>query len=175
MRILTTVVLLGFLATVMSCGEAGVGFNIGKEIAVDLPEFVLPQFTPAGTSVSEEGTYDLSEVTGDVVNDVEIVEVTYEISGVDANEQVNLTGSQLEIRTKDDSVIGTVPLAGSGSTLQNTSSPQPTNFNYDILADALVNGSSVITKVTFEVGENLTNEVSFDFTLNFDVVAKIRE
>ena len=101
MRILSTVFILGALLVLASCGDAPVGFNIAKEVPLDIPVELegindpkLPQtglINPPAYAPDPQ-TFNLSDVTSDTGDNIEVVinGLAYEITGVDNTEDFQM-------------------------------------------------------------------------------------
>ncbi|WP_258103701.1 hypothetical protein [Marinoscillum sp. MHG1-6] len=183
MRILTTVLSLCILLGLMSCGEEGVGFNIGKEIPVEFPvqlsgindpKLPFVNVNPPAYTVSD--TYNLSEVTGDAAESVVLKKISYEVSNVDAGEAYQMDEVSVTIRDQTTaSDIGTFfiflnePLANKSYTQIDS-----TAISYTALEQALLEEHTLEVSSTFDFQE-LGGSVDFDFTFYFDVIAKVRD
>lgn len=177
MRILTTVVCLCFLATMFGCGEAGVGFNIGKEVPVDIPvdlpigDPLLGSLGGDPAPISQSDNYNISEVTGDSFDEILVQGVYYSLSDVGSSEQVDLDAITIQLSGSNGS-IGSIDITT--PTLQDISKTTA-NFDHAALTTAIQSGNDVISEVTFDFGEYPSEDLNFTFTFYFDVVAKIRE
>lgn len=169
---------------VFSCGEAGLGFNIGKEfpltIPVDLGYFPsIPVADPPEFTVND--SYDLDKVDAfsddlDNLEEVIVNKISYELSGVETNEQLTIQAMTIELFSSGNS-LGTIDITDqlTGTTLSNISKTEVSDINVQALSSVLEEGGSIGTEVTFDFGEYPPNDFDFDFTFHFDVVVKIRD
>lgn len=181
MKRLFTVAIVAF--SMYSCGEAGLGFNIGKEfplgIPFDIPSGSLPISIPGNPDgKTETESYSLSKVDAfsddlDNVEDVVIEGLAYEISGVDNGENYALDEITIELK-EGGTIIGSITLPG--SQLQNVPKTDVTSdFSLDELAQILRNKGTITSDVTFDFGEVPNDDISFNFSFYFDVVVKVRD
>ncbi|MFT4736298.1 MAG: hypothetical protein ACI8QD_000176 [Cyclobacteriaceae bacterium] len=167
-------------AMLFSCGEAGVGFNLSKNLPVTIPVsfpaagFDIANFNPpASPPISEE--YDLSDL-GEDINDIPEVlinELAFEISGISAAEEVDLDNLTIDLILSNNSRISLVPTL---SRLENQaltvilSSPNP---QLEQLASTLITDKRIAFEVIFDFAEIPTVDLEFEYNLYFDVTAKI--
>lgn len=182
MRNYISIAALAFLA--FSCGEAGVGFNIGKEFPVSIP-VDLPNGTPEliGTIPGDPPPVKRSEeysLAGAGYNDLDALDavvvngLSFEITGVDASEQFELDAIEIDLIAQSGSVIAQI----------SVTTPQLSNVTKTSIADAaglaalesaLANQEDITADVSFDFGEVPNEDVNFEFVLYFDVVAKVRD
>lgn len=179
MRNLFSIAALALLA--FSCGEAGVGFNIGKEFPLVIPVELdagatggLPGDPP---SITNTDTYSLEGAGFDDLENLEEVEVVglaFEITGVSAAESFDLDGITIELETNFGNQIALI----------NITTPQLSNVakteisdasGLNALQQALDNEQDIISNVTFDFGEIPDEDIAIEFVLYFDVVVKIRD
>lgn len=183
MRNLFSIAVLALLA--ISCGDAGVGFNIGKEFPVEIPVDIpaaelgdvnIPGINPPPVTREEE--YSLEGAGYDDLNNLEEVLVkglAYEISGVESNEQVNLDQLTITLENQFGTTIAEIDITSSQlSNVSKTSIGNAAGLN--ALKQALDNQEDIVVITTFDFAEiPSSGNIDFDFTLYFDVVAKVRD
>ncbi len=116
------------LAALISCGEAGFGFDVAAEVPVDPGEIVIP--VPAASTILDPNpftfNYDLNDVDGfaDAVDElnrqgaqVYLLGISYEISGVNDpgdtfNESVGVTTNRVDFNLSSGVVSVDLPLSG---------------------------------------------------------------
>ena len=176
----------------VNCGEEGLGFNIGKEISasipVELPFSSIPyipaelapfwqnlNFNPDGYTESTE--YDLSEMVSsddlDFLDEVIINSISYEITGLSAEEEVNLDEIRITYTNlSSNQSLGTITLL---NRLQNTPKTAAA-LNYDLISQALEQKSTIRAEFFIDFAELPSgSDINFDFNFYFDVTAKIRQ
>lgn len=178
MRNLFSIALLAILA--FSCGDAGVGFNIGKEFPVEIPveipstELGIPGVNPPAVTRSEE--YSLEGAGYDDLDNLEAVVVkglSYEITGVETKDQVKLDAMSITLKSGNGSTIATIDI--SSNQLQNVSKTSIGDAaGLAALQSALDNQEDITAITTFDFQEIPGNQIDFNFVLYFDVVVKVR-
>lgn len=174
-----------------NCGEEGLGFNVAKEVSagipVELPFSSIPyipanlapfwqnlNFDPDGYTESTE--YDLSEMVSsddlDFLDEVIINSISYEITGLSAEEEVDLDEIRITYTNlTNNQNLGTITLL---NRLQNT--PKTiASLNYDAISQALAQKSTIRAEFFIDFAELPSSDVSCDFIFYFDVTAKIRQ
>lgn len=185
----TATLFLALSLIFMSCGEEGIGFNVSKEFPVDVPIDLPIPGNPLGglIDVDPEATsfdYDLSEVGGfdDALGelndggDVVVNNLAYEITGVDADEELDLDELSISINLPSGAI--TIPLAqGTLSNLSKTDIPL-TETQKASIVDELLNNERIDADVVFDLAELPADPndrvILFDFVIYFDVTLKAR-
>ncbi len=176
-------------AFAFSCGDAGVGFNVGKEFPIaipvefsDIPEGIPDFLGKLNPPAFEESIdYSLDAVgTFDGVDNAEVVVngFAYEITGIEAaqNENIEVEAMTLVFKT-DQFTIASIDIGSqfTGNTFNNLSKRDVSNFNAAGLSELLENGGKIIGEVTFDFAEVPTQNFDFEFILYFDVLLKARD
>lgn len=184
MRNLIAITVLAFFA--FSCGEEGIGFNIGKEFPLDIP-VDLPNGTPKFVEqvpgdpgpVTFSDTYSLENVDEfsedlDQLEDIILKNLAFEISGVDASEQFELDSINITLKSEFGVTIAEIKVETPVlNNVAKTNIGDPAGL--EALAQALDRKEDIESEVSFDFGEVPNEDINFDFTLYFDVVAKIRD
>lgn len=174
-------ILLLLLGTI-ACGDAGIGFNITRKIAVDFnvsvtgndpsietdrPEFNRP-FRLTDVGAFEDVLSDLADADGVVINSI-----TYSISEVSPDEEVSLDQITLSVASVSAEQINVLGITG---TLQNT--PETTAgvsaADTETIQEILKNFKEVDNRLTFDFAEVPTSDLDFIFTLYYDVTLRVR-
>lgn len=184
MKNVFSIAILAFAA--YSCGEAGLGFNVGTEFPLTLPvegaDFPPDPFGINPPEFSESDSYSLSkdDELADQLDDIEDVVVnslSYSISGVSASEQIEVEALSIELFI-DGSSIGIIDIAGdlpASGLLSDIEKRAVSGLNLTQLSSVLNNRGEIGTEVIFDFGEFPEGEFGFDFTFYFDVTAKLRD
>lgn len=192
MKKLITIAVVAF--SVFSCGEAGLGFNIGKEFPLNMPvdfnNFTglpdVPGFNYNPQAFEVEDSYKLDKVDAfsddlDNLDEVIINKISYALSGVDPSDEIEVEEMTLEL-FKNGISLGTITItddlpgnATDGYQLSDISKNEITTLDLDELSSILKEGGEVGTKARFDFGELPPNDFAFDFTFHFDVIVKIRD
>lgn len=190
MKLFTAILSLVLLSAIVGCGDEGIGFNIGKEVSapipVDLPFSSVPyvpdqvgdywdqiNFNPDGYTETTE--YNLSEFVSeddlDALDAVLINRISYEIAGLDANEEVDLDELTISYSIKETGLdLGSISLARLENVAKTTS-----NINSAALSEALFSNQTVIAQSYIDFAALPSGDIEFEFKFYFDVVAKIRQ
>lgn len=178
MRNLFFIALIAILA--FSCGDAGIGFNIRKEFPVEFPveipssELGIPGINPP--AVTREEVYSLSEAGFDdleYLEEVVVNSLAYEITGVDAKDQIDLDAMKIELISKN-TTIAVIDITS--NQLQNvTKTTIGTASGLAALQSALDNQEDITARTTFDFAEIPANQIDFNFVLFFDVTIKVRD
>lgn len=187
-RTLFSIAVLSLFA--FSCGEAGIGFNIGKEFPVDIP--VEAEITDFGVPVGfnppalppYNATYELGDV-GDFSEDIDNVDevifnkLSYQIDNVETSEEIDIDEMRIDVILDN----------GTQLTLFNLVNDQLSNTEIteiELSADELqqlkeslegtggTNGS-ISSEIIFDFAEVPNQDLDFIFRLYFDVTVKIRD
>lgn len=188
MRTLFSIAILSLIA--FSCGEAGIGFNIGKEFPVDIPiqaqisDFGVPVGVnpPALPPYSE--TYQLGDV-GDFSDDLSNVEevvfknLSYEIDEVDPTEQIDIDEMRIDVILNNGTKltlfdIPTDQLQNIEKTAIQLSDDELRQLK-ESLEGTSGNNGEITSEITFDFGEVPSQDLDFIFRLHFDVLVKIRD
>lgn len=185
MKLSTIVVALCILTVTYSCGDAPIGFNIGKVVPLDFPveleginDSKLPiqglANPPAYTLVE---TFELTDVTSEVnaVEEILINSLEYKIEGVDASEDFQMDEFTILVRRAgiNGAVIAELTLFENGDPIANVSRQSITNFDGVELAAALRAEEEITTSAIVDFAE-IPSPIEFEFTFYFDVVVKVR-
>ncbi len=189
MKNLTIITALAILAC--SCGDAGVGFNVGKEFPIAIPiEFSdIPDGIPDGfgnfnpPAFEESVDYTLAKV--DAFDGIDIGEVVvkgfaYEIRGIEAiaNENIEVEAMSL-VFSANNNAFATIDIASqfNGNIFENISKTalNENEFDADVLSGLLLQGGVIKGEVTFDFAEVPTTNFDFEFVLYFDVLLKARD
>lgn len=165
-----------------ACGEAGIGFNISKNLPVEIPvqfslatDFPLPGINPpASPAVSD--TYDLSSLGEDVneIPEVIINELSFEIDGISSAEEVALDDISIDLILSNGNRIN---LAAGLTRLENRDLVVVLGNNdprLDQLATTLFQDKELGFEIVFDFAEVPSNDLDFIYRLYFDVTAKVR-
>ncbi|REE05736.1 hypothetical protein [Marinoscillum furvescens] len=183
MRNLIAITVLAFFA--FSCGEEGIGFNVGKEFPVTIPidagDFPSTPFGGNPPAFTQSETYDLNDVnefSDDLENLEEVLvnKVSYSISGVDSNEEIEVEELSIEL-SANGTDIGTLQITNRlpNNVLTDLPKGEISSLNKSELARVLKDGGTVNAEVTFDFAELPEGNFEFDFEFYFDVVVKIRD
>lgn len=185
MKILTSVLSLCLLVLLSNCGEAPVGFNIGKVVPLDFPveleginDVKLPiQGLANPPAYTLEESFELTDVTSDVdaVSEIVINSLEYKIEGVDSNENFNMDEFTILVKRPglNGDIIAELTLFENGDPIANVARQSITNFDGNALATALSLEEEITTTTTVDFAE-IPSPIKFDFTFYFDVIAKVR-
>ena len=182
--------------TLVSCGEAGIGFNVTKEVPVDVPIFIDipdPEVDANATALindllnvnppSESFNYNLNEVGAfdDALEDIGDEEsivvnaIFYEVTGVDESEEVLL-----------DELSVTVTIAGEPLTLLSfraqlsDTEKRPislTEAQKESIIAELRSSEEINSEVIFDLSElpSSSEDINFDFRMYFDLTLRARD
>ena len=185
-----------FTFTLVSCGEAGIGFNVTKEVPVDVPIFIDipdPEVDANATALindllnvnppSESFNYNLNEVGAfdDALEDIGDEEsivvnaIFYEVTGVDESEEVLL--NELSV---------TVTIAGEPLTLLSfraqlsDTEKRPislTEAQKESIIAELRSSEEINSEVIFDLSElpSSSEDINFDFRMYFDLTLRARD
>ena len=185
-----------FTFTLVSCGEAGIGFNVTKEVPVDVPIFIDipdPEVDANATALindllnvnppSESFNYNLNEVGAfdDALEDIGDEEsivvnaIFYEVTGVDESEEVLL-----------DELSVTVTIAGEPLTLLSfraqlsDTEKRPislTEAQKESIIAELRSSEEINSEVIFDLSElpSSSEDINFDFRMYFDLTLRARD
>lgn len=174
----------------LSCGDAGIGFNVSTEFPVTVPVTIEIPTVPSEIAdlldinpPSEEFNYNLNEVGAfdDALSDlggqdnIIVNELSYEIENISSAEEVPLDELTITIN------IGGAPLEifRQTNTLSNQSkSPIAlTDAQRSSIVNELFNSDRIDAQVVFDLSDipDSGEDLVFDFTLYFDVTLKARD
>lgn len=174
----------------LSCGDAGIGFNVSTEFPVTVPVTIEIPSVPSEIAdlldinpPSEAFNYNLNEVgafddaLGDLGGQDNIIvnELSYEIENISSAEEVPLDELTITIN------IGGAPLEifRQTNTLTNQSkSPITlTDEQRSSIVSELFNSDRIDAEVVFDLSDipDSGEDLVFDFTLYFDVTLKARD
>lgn len=174
--------ILLWLFTTVACGDAGIGFNITRKVAVDFnvfvpgndpgietdrPEFNEP-FRLKDVGAFEDVLSDLADADGVVINSI-----TYSISEVSPAEEVSLDQITLSVASISAEQINVLGVTG---TLQNTpeSTAGVSATDTETIQEILKNFKEVDNRLTFDFAEIPSSDLDFIFTLYYDVTLRVR-
>ncbi|MFY0605173.1 MAG: hypothetical protein JXR10_00565 [Cyclobacteriaceae bacterium] len=189
MKNLLLIALVAGLA--FSCGEAGVGFNVGKEFPIEIPITFsdIPTGLPDGfgkinpPAFEESVDYTLDKVEAfEGVDNAEVVinGFAYEIKGVEAakNENIEVESMSL-VFSADGNPFATIDIAADLSTnsFDNIAKTalNETQYDKEALSSLLKSGGKIEGNVTFDFGELPSEDFDFQFVLYFDVLLEARD
>ena len=189
MKNLLLIALVAALA--FSCGEAGVGFNVGKEFPIEIPitfndiptgiPDILGKLNPPAFEETVDYTLDKVEAFDGVDNaEVVINGFAYEIKGVEAakNENIEVEAMSL-VFSADGTPFATIDIAADLSTnnFDNIAKTalNESQFDKEALSSLLENGGTIEGNVTFDFAELPSENFDFQFVLYFDVLLEARD
>ncbi len=174
----------------LSCGDAGIGFNVSTEFPVTVPVTIEIPTVPSEIAdlldvnpPSEQFNYNLNEVgafddaLGDLGGQDNIIvnELSYEIENISSSEEVPLDELTITIN------VGGAPLEifRQTNTLTNQSkSPITlTDTQRSSIVNELFSSDRIDAQVVFDLSDipDSGEDLVFDFTLYFDVTLKARD
>ena len=174
----------------LSCGDAGIGFNVSTEFPVTVPVTIEIPTIPSEIAnlldinpPSEEFNYNLNEVgafddaLGELGGQDNIIvnELAYEIQNISASEEVpldeltitiNVGGSPLEIFRQTNTLAN-----------QSKTPITLTEAQRSSIVNELFNSDRIDASVVFDLSDipDSGEDLIFDFTLYFDVTLKARD
>ena len=185
----------GILFAITSCGDAGVGFDVTADFPVTGPvNFVIPASPFTDQNVNPDVTeinYSLNEVDAfsDALNDlesqggispddIEIIELSYEINGISSDEQLPIEENSLDVNTASGTVNIPIISGGGLTDVSKTVIPLSTTDKSAIINE-LQRASNIDTDIIVDIGTIPTSSVEqpivFDFKLYFNVLLKVRD
>jgi len=166
----------------VSCGDAGVGFNVSRRVPVMFDIFVpgndpsiqtnFPSFTEP-FRLKDVGTFenvlsDLAENDGVVIN-----AITYAIGNVSDEERAAVDGISLNVSSSTGEEVNELDVSG---TLQST--PETTTGIDDdgvaVIEGLLTNNKEVDNTVIFDFAELPTSDLAFTLIIYYDVTLRVR-
>ena len=193
MKKIRSLLLTFALAALISCGEAGFGFDVAAEVPVDPGEIVI-DVPPATFNLDPDQftfSYNLNDVDGfqDAIDELNrqdarvfLIGISYEISGVnDANdtfdEAVPVEVNRVDFNLSSGTVSADLPL--SGGTLQNVSkTPLDITTIKSVVEDELLNRQGFTMDFVFDAGvvtpPPVADIIDFDILVYFDVALRVR-
>ncbi|MEQ8240216.1 MAG: hypothetical protein RIA69_13440 [Cyclobacteriaceae bacterium] len=188
MKNLFLAVLVG--GVIYSCGDAGIGFNVGKEFPIEVPIEIPIPGNPLGGLIdidpdAETFKYDLNEVGAfdgaldglDDVGSIVVNGIAFEIEGVDADEQLDLDELRLDINLPSG-VLSFQLATGDLQNLPKTSIAL-TQAQKESIVDELFNSKQLDSEVVIDFGSIPSDPndrtVTIDFTAYFDILLKARD
>ena len=185
-------ILLALILATVSCGDAGIGFNIRKPVPIDVPvEIPIPDRDDAAAinnllvvnPPSRTLVYDISEIEAfesalDGIQGSESIVVNslaYQFSGLDPEEEVDMDGMLISVTTLGE----TLDLLNVRRRLQNIDRTpiSLTDAEREAMAFALANGEAVTANMTFDLAEvpAAVDSITFDYSLIFDITIRARD
>jgi len=191
MKNLFLAVLIG--GVIYSCGDAGIGFNVGKEFPVEVPlDIPIPGNPLGGTGLlvdvdpdAETFKYDLNEVGAfdgaldglDDVGSIIVNGIAFEINGVDPDEELDLDELRLDINLPSG-VLSFQLSTGDLTNLPKTSIAL-TDAQKQSIVDELFRAKNIDSEVVIDFGsipsDTEDRTVTLDFTAYFDILLKARD
>ena len=174
----------------LSCGDAGIGFNVSSEFPVTVPVIVeIPTIQSDIDALlnvnppSREFTYNLNEVgafndaLGELNRQDNIIvnEVAYEIENISASEEAPLDVMSITL------TVAGAPLEvfRQTGTLTNQSKTliELTDAQRSSIVNELFNAERIDAEVVFDLSAipDSGEDLIFDFTLYFDITLKARD
>lgn len=174
----------------LSCGDAGIGFNVSTEVPVTVPVTIEVPTVPSEIAdlldinpPSEQFDYNLNEVgafddaLGDLGGQDNIIvnELSYQIENISSSEEVPLDELTISI------TVGGAPLEifRQTNTLANQSKTTIalTEDQRTSIVNELFNSDRIDAVVVFDLSDipDSGEDIVFDFTLYFDVTLKARD
>ncbi|SNT06838.1 hypothetical protein SAMN05421640_2245 [Ekhidna lutea] len=179
---------------IFSCGEAGFGFNVSADspvtapISITIPATVIsvdPDATSINYSLGDVSAFndalrDLGSAGGGIDrNSIELIGMSYEIEGIDSEENLPLDELTIHILSSTG-IIATIPIETTGGMLTNVAKTEInlTSTAGNSIISELSNSSDVNSEVIFDLGtvpaDPNSREIDFDFKLYFNVLLKVR-
>ncbi len=180
----------------LSCGDAGIGFNVSKELPVTISDITIPipdidapdeiadlldDVDPPSESLNynlnEVGAFDdaLGDFQGFSSDDILVNEMSYEITNISSTEEVNLDVLRITVNIGGSDLV----LLEQTDVLSNQSKTpiSLTDAQRSSIVDELLNAEQVNASVVFDLAEipDSGEDIIFDFSLYFDVTLKARD
>lgn len=175
MKQLLCIALLG--AIFYSCGEEGIGFNAQKVVGVDSQMEIpsVPLNVLDAPEQRQEISFDLEDVTGelDFLDEVELNGISYEISGIEADEELDIDELTVTLSTASGDIqfMRLTSLANTNGKVNISLSSSELNS----LEDQMFSRNELDGEVLLDLIEFPEEDLEFTITTYFDVTAKIRD
>ncbi|MEQ8471933.1 MAG: hypothetical protein RIC35_12150 [Marinoscillum sp.] len=177
MKQLFCIALLG--AIFYSCGEEGIGFNARKEVGVESPMEVpsVPVNILDAPEQRQDISFNLEDVTSDLdfLDEIELNGISYEITGIDPNEELDIDELTVTISTSSGDIefLSLTSLANTnGKIALSLSASELLQLENQIFSstEKELNGEILLDLIDFP-----EEDLEFTITTYFDVTAKIRD
>ncbi len=194
MKKIKSLLLTFALAALLSCGEAGFGFDVAAEVPVQ-PDEIIIDVPPATFNLDPDQftfSYNLNEVDGfqDAIDElnrqgarVYLLGISYEVSGVNDSgdtfdEEVPVEVNRVDFNLSTGTVSADLPL--SGGTLQNVpKTPLDITTIKGVIEDELLDRQGFTMDFVFDAGTVVPPLVSdiidFEILVYFDVALRVRD
>lgn len=185
MKLKLFALLIGASLLAVSCEEQDFGFNIGKEVKLEIP--VDYTTTDVGLALglnppAREQELSLSEVDAfsDALSDIQqlgevVLEgMSYEITDVSANEETPLDELTISVEAGGQD-IELIRLTGTLQDVSKTEIPL-TDDQLQAIIDELENTSNdITTRVNIDFASVPSEDIEMNLNVFFDITLKIRE
>lgn len=186
-----TTLALALSVLVMSCGDAGVGFDVTADYPVEAPVDISlpsspidvnPDFTTINYNLNDVDAFqdaldDLQNQGGISPEDIEIIALSYEINGVDNSENVPL--DEVAIDLNSSSGTFNIPIITGQLSNQPKTEITLTSVAKDAIISDLQRRSQIDADLIVDLGTisagSTSQIVDFEFKLYFNVLLRVRD
>ncbi|MGB3466849.1 MAG: hypothetical protein WBA74_16330 [Cyclobacteriaceae bacterium] len=185
MKLKLLVLLIGTSLLAASCEDQEFGFNVGKEVKLEIPvnyetTEVLGAvgFNPPAT----QQTLRLSEVDAfsDALSDVQqlgevVLEgMAYEITDVSPGEETPLDELTISVEAGNET-IELISLTGTLQDIEKTEIPLTSDQLQKLINELESNGNDITTIVNIDFASTPSEDIEMNLNVFFDITLKIRE